>query len=265
MVWTRIVDNVSSRFAFFPPSPPSYCLDNYGDGEREVYIKPVQRGIRKVSNAKVHLIQSAKGRNGENIVVAFVPAPGPPVKFTVLHSHGNAVDLGQILPMYKQLGQVLRVNFVGYDYRGYGASEGQLAASGALQDISSVMKFIQKEYGLQSEDIVLYGQSVGSGPTTWLAAKTPDVAGVVLHSPFLSGMRVMKPGWTWWPSFVDIFPNFKHVAKIQSRTLILHVGLTRHLLLSPLAPPKQILQGAVKHKTSWETLVIFFHARCIQG
>ena len=31
------------------------------------------------------------------------------------------------------------------------------------------------------------GQSVGSGPTCHLAAKTPDLAGVVLHSALASG------------------------------------------------------------------------------
>jgi hypothetical protein len=41
-----------------------------------------------------------------------------------------------------------------------------------------------------SSGVILYGQSVGSGPTCYLAAKRV-CAGVVLHSPIMSGMRVL--------------------------------------------------------------------------
>lgn len=46
-------------------------------------------------------------------------------------------------------------------------------------------------YGTREEDIVLYGQSVGSGPTLNLAVCFNRVRDVVLHSPMLSGLRVM--------------------------------------------------------------------------
>jgi hypothetical protein len=41
--------------------------------------------------------------------------------------------------------------------------------------------------------IILYGQSVGSGPTIDLASRLPDLRAVVLHSPILSGLRVIYP------------------------------------------------------------------------
>jgi len=43
------------------------------------------------------------------------------------------------------------------------------------------------------EEIILYGQSVGSGPTVDLASRLPQLQAVVLHSPILSGLRVMYP------------------------------------------------------------------------
>ena len=57
----------------------------------------------------------------------------------------------------------------------------------------------------------------------YLGAQVPDVAGVVLHSPLLSGIRVLSPGLRWWPSFADVYPNHLMVPKIESPTLILHV------------------------------------------
>lgn len=42
-------------------------------------------------------------------------------------------------------------------------------------------------YDRSPSDIVLYGQSVGSGPSVDLAARTRGLAGVILHSPLMSG------------------------------------------------------------------------------
>lgn len=60
-------------------------------------------------------------------------------------------------------------------------------------DIEAAYKCLEESYGTKEEDIILYGQSVGSGPTLDLAARLPQLRAVVLHSPILSGLRVMYP------------------------------------------------------------------------
>ncbi len=82
-----------------------------------------------------------------------------------------------------------------------------------------------------SGSFVSAGQSVGSGPTCHLGAKVPGLAGVILHSPLATGMRVMNPTWTRWPSWLDVFPNIKLISKISAPTLIMHV---RAFLCTPL-------------------------------
>lgn len=52
---------------------------------------------------------------------------------------------------------------------------------------------MKKEYGIEEEDLILYGQSVGSGPTLHLASRLEKLRGVVLHSGILSGIRVLYP------------------------------------------------------------------------
>ena len=52
---------------------------------------------------------------------------------------------------------------------------------------------LKREYGIKQEDLILYGQSVGSGPTLHLAARLQKLRGVVLHSAILSGIRVLYP------------------------------------------------------------------------
>lgn len=56
----------------------------------------------------------------------------------------------------------------------------------------------------------------------WLASQQPGVAGVVLHSPLLSGVRVFNPNLRWWPSWADIFPNHLLVKKIDVPLLVMH-------------------------------------------
>lgn len=98
------------------------------------------------------------------------------------------------------------------------------AASLMSRDLERVLRALQATRGLAPSDIVLYGQSVGSGPTCQIAAGRAGrgLAGVVLHSPFLSGIRVLNPEWTWWPSWADVFPNYKAAPRIRGPTLIVH-------------------------------------------
>lgn len=60
-------------------------------------------------------------------------------------------------------------------------------------DIDAAFDHLVGPLGVPEEDVILYGQSVGSGPTVDLAARKRKIRGVVLHSPLLSGVRVMYP------------------------------------------------------------------------
>ncbi|KAM2332317.1 hypothetical protein ACFX1X_022889 [Malus domestica] len=46
----------------------------------------------------------------------------PEMKLTILHSHGNTADMGQMYELSNELSLHLRVNLVEYDYSGYGQS-----------------------------------------------------------------------------------------------------------------------------------------------
>ena len=67
----------------------------------------------------------------------------------------------------------------------------QPSESNTYVDIEAIYECLETECGVSQEDVILYGQSVGSGPTLHLAAKLPRLRGVVLHSGILSGLRVL--------------------------------------------------------------------------
>lgn len=61
-------------------------------------------------------------------------------------------------------------------------------------------------YGISPENIILYGQSIGTVPTVDLASRF-ECAAVVLHSPLTSGMRVAFPDTKKTYCF-DAFPKY---------------------------------------------------------
>ncbi|KAF2309877.1 hypothetical protein GH714_005462 [Hevea brasiliensis] len=86
---------------------------------------------------------------------------------------------------------VLRWVSICYDYSGYGASSGKPSEFNTYCDIEAVYNCLKKDYEVKQEDLILYGQSVGSGPTLHLASRLQRLRGVVLHSAILSGIRVL--------------------------------------------------------------------------
>ncbi|RVW68987.1 Protein ABHD17B [Vitis vinifera] len=110
-----------------------------------------------------------------------------------------------------------------YDYSGYGQSSGKPSEQNTYADIEAVYKCLEESYGAKQEDIILYGQSVGSGPTLDLAARLPQLRAVVLHSPILSGLRVMYPvKRTYW---FDIYKNIDKIPLVNCPVLIIHVSM----------------------------------------
>ena len=113
---------------------------------------------------------------------------------TIIYSHGNATDVGAMHPLQLILSNSLECNVVSYDYSGYGESGGVAMEHNTYTDIRGVYEWTLKNICDGDESrIVLYGQSVGSGPCCYLAKEVDGLGGMVLHSPFMSGMRVLTP------------------------------------------------------------------------
>lgn len=112
---------------------------------------------------------------------------------TIIYSHGNATDIGAMFMLQSVLVHALQCNVVMYDYSGYGESGGVPTENNTYTDVVTVYEYVKATISPNTSNIVLYGQSVGSGPSCALAFKRPELGGVILHSPFTSGMRVLTP------------------------------------------------------------------------
>ncbi|CAL9080129.1 unnamed protein product, partial [Musa acuminata var. zebrina] len=105
-----------------------------------------------------------------------------------------------------------------YDYLGYGASTGNPSEYNTFADIETVYQCLQTEYGTGQEDLILYGQSVVSGPTLRLAIA--ETAGVVLHSAILSGLRVVCH--VKFSFCFVIYKNIDKIKKVKCPVFVIH-------------------------------------------
>ncbi|XP_047307801.1 alpha/beta hydrolase domain-containing protein 17C-like [Impatiens glandulifera] len=205
----NVTSNVAAKFAFFPPDPPTY--DVYPDNEGKLIFS----GLPPDKNADVHMVET---KAGNKVVATFWKHPF--ARFTILYSHGNAADLGQMQELFIELRAHLRVNIMSYDYSGYGASSGKPSEMNTYYDIEAVYECLKNSYGIKQEDLILYGQSVGSGPTLHLASRMEKLRGVVLHSAILSGIRVISNvRVTFW---FDIFKNIDKIRNVSCHVLVIH-------------------------------------------
>ncbi|KAJ9537612.1 hypothetical protein OSB04_030345 [Centaurea solstitialis] len=223
-----LISHLAAKFAFFPPSPPTYEIKKQEDGNPiAVYsstsIPLTGGGLDDGSGAGAGGgcsldILSLNTKRGNKIVAFYLK--NPYARLTLLYSHGNAADLGQLFDLFVQLKANLRVNLMGYDYSGYGASTGKPSELNTYADIEAVYECLETEYGVSQEDLILYGQSVGSGPTLHLAARLPRLRGVILHSAILSGLRVVCH--VKCTLCFDIYKNVNKIRKVKCPTLVIH-------------------------------------------
>jgi len=143
-------------------------------------------------------------------------------KTTILLSHGNATDLGFLRNHLLEISMALQVNVYAYDYTGYGLSTnyGRPTVADTTADAEAAFDHVTKELGVAVSDLVLYGQSLGTGPTLHLARKF-NVKAVVIHSGIMSGLRVIRPYLesTYW---FDIFPNIDLIAECRAPVFVIH-------------------------------------------
>jgi len=241
-------EKLRNAFTFLPPMS-SYTVEELphrGPGEeltlgggRLVYLVDGLRNFSGYQQAAEHAdVRFLGTARGERIAVVWVrrsrsssatsPAPAaekrPPL--VLLHCHGNATDIGMMMGPYYELAKILGIEVVGVEYSGYGAASGKPSSGNTYADLEAAYDLVTS-LGIPPKRIVAYGQSVGSGPVSCLAEKRP-LGGIVLHSPLLSGIKVVDPHADSccapscvWHCF-DFYPNDRRMRNLTCPVFIMH-------------------------------------------
>ncbi|TRM59785.1 Alpha/Beta hydrolase protein [Schizophyllum amplum] len=110
---------------------------------------------------------------------------------TILYLHGNSGDRAtdHRCQLYSSWTSRVNANMFAIDYRGFGDSEGSPTVAGVLSDARVAWDFLL-ENGAKAEDILIMGQSLGTGIATLLVEQLEGEhvkpRGLVLLSPFTS-------------------------------------------------------------------------------
>jgi len=147
--------------------------------------------------------------------------PAAPGRKTILFFHGNGDNmLGAIEatrgPAAAGHGLML------VEYRGYGGNPGSPDEAGLYRDGEAAMRWLA-EAGVDSRNMVVVGNSIGSGPATEMALRH-DVAAVVLVSGFSDLPSVVKSQAPIVPRWLvrDRFDNAAKLARVKAPVYLMH-------------------------------------------
>lgn len=143
----------------------------------------------------------------------------------ILFCHGNAGDLRSRCPESAQWA-ALGIGVLLFDYRGYGASEGEPTEAGLYRDAESAYDWLVNEKGIPARNIVVFGRSLGGGVASHIAS-TVTCGGLILESTFTSLLDRAREDYFWLPLGIlmrDTFPTIDRATYIKAPVLIVHGG-----------------------------------------
>ena len=141
---------------------------------------------------------------------------------TILYFHGNAGSLENRIHKLNHFND-MNVNFLIIAWRGFSGNKGKPSEMGLYEDGNSAIKWLF-EKGVKEENIVVYGESLGTGVATHLS-QNKKFAGVILETPFTSMVDAAKKFYPYVPVQIllkDKFENEKKIKNINSPILIMH-------------------------------------------
>ena len=164
---------------------------------------------------------------------------------TILFFHGNAGSLENRTYKLNHF-QDLNVNFLIIAWRGFSGNEGKPNESGLYEDAKSAIKWLNLK-GVNEENIILYGESLGTGVAVEVAQKK-NFAGVILESPYTSMINMGKKYYPLFPVrflLKDKFESYKKIKKISVPILVIHGKIDK---IVPFAMGKKMYELANEPK-----------------
>lgn len=199
-----------------------------------------------------------KAPDGAALIAWWIPSkPGKP---TLLYFHGNADSLMERLPRME------RFSAAGYGvfmpaYRGYSGSEGTPTESTLIGDAVTAYDAL-REKGVSEKNIVLYGESLGTGVAIQLAEKR-QAEGIVLDAPYTSLTDVAQLAYPFIPVrpfMTERFESRSHIQRLKIPLLIMHgtedqvipISLGRELFAAANEPKTFITIKGAAHSNIYE-------------
>lgn len=144
-------------------------------------------------------------------------------QFTVLVFGGNAGNMSYMLDtvhMFHEMGYSVFI----FDYRGYGASEGELTESAMYDDARLAWNHLTDTRQILPDNIIVFGRSLGAAMASWVASEYKPAA-LIMESGFTSLERLGAIYYKWLPiSYLLRFryDNLSRIANVNCPVLFIH-------------------------------------------
>ena len=143
-----------------------------------------------------------------------------------MYFHGNAEDIGLAYDLMFMFGAEMKMHVLAVEYPGYGLYKTSKPDEEKIkQDADTVYDYLTQVCGVKERDIILFGRSMGSGPSSYLASRK-RAGSLLLMSPFMSIKDATKSlfGWAGFLSMAvyERFKNMDTVAEAKCPVFFLH-------------------------------------------
>ena len=169
---------------------------------------------------------------------------------TLVYFHGNAGSLENRIHKLNHF-RDMDINFLIIAWRGFSGNDGKPSEQGLYEDGKSAIDWLIKK-GISEKNLILYGESLGTGVATQLAQKK-SFAGIILETPFTSMIDTAKIFYPYIPISLllkDKFENYKKIKNIDCPILVMHGEIDQ---IVPFEMGKKIFEMANEPKYSYFT------------
>ena len=140
----------------------------------------------------------------------------------LIYFHGNSFNIGdRAYRIKKYIDKNWNVILV--SWRGFGGNNGRPSEKNLYKDGEAVLKWVSKNTNFTKDQIVIYGESLGSGVAVELGTRYSFLS-IVLEAPFTSIYHIANKRYKIYPTkylVKDKFDNLSKIDKLKSPLLIL--------------------------------------------
>ena len=169
---------------------------------------------------------------------------------TLILFHGNAGDLSNRVYKINELNK-LDLNILLISWRGFSGNKGNPTEQNLYEDAEAAIRWLN-EKKIKNEQIILYGESLGSGVAIEIAKKN-NFNSIILESPFTSIENSAKIYYPFLPIKLllkDRYDSINKIGKIKIPILIMHGEQDN---ITPFSMGKELFEKANNPKHSYFT------------
>jgi fermentation-respiration switch protein FrsA (DUF1100 family) len=147
--------------------------------------------------------------DGLDLKAWYAPATTKPFTFVFFHGNGDCLaTASEVGDLYIAAGY----GFLVAEYRGYSGLPGKPTEAGLYADGRATM-YALMAHGVKSENIILFGHSLGTGVAVQIAEEF-RVAGVLLLAPYTSIAQMAQSAYPYIPAKYMVLDRFESDKKI---------------------------------------------------